>query len=49
MGNPRLSAAEIGKAVGRSRRTVNGYIADLRTATQMETDIKLFRMHLLGM
>ncbi|MCF8139195.1 MAG: ParB N-terminal domain-containing protein, partial [Desulfotignum sp.] len=47
-GNPRLSAAKIGKAVGRARRTVDGYIADLRAATQMDTDIKIFRMHSLG-
>jgi hypothetical protein len=47
-GNPRLSSADIGKAVGRARRTVDGYIADLRAATQMDTDIKIFRMHGLG-
>ncbi|MCF8090332.1 MAG: ParB/RepB/Spo0J family partition protein, partial [Desulfotignum sp.] len=47
-GTPRLSAAKIGKAVGRARRTVDGYIADLRAATQMDTDIKIFRMHSLG-
>jgi len=46
--NTRLSSADIGKAVGRARRTVDGYIADLRAATQMDTDIKIFRMHSLG-
>jgi hypothetical protein len=44
----RRSAADIEKAVGRARRTVDGYIADLRAATQMDTDIKRFRMHSLG-
>jgi ParB-like chromosome segregation protein Spo0J len=48
-GNPRLSTAEIGTAIGRARRTVDGYIADLRAATQMDTDIKIFRMNRLGM
>jgi DNA-binding CsgD family transcriptional regulator len=46
--NTLLSSADIGKAVGRARRTVEGYIADLCAATQMDTDIKIFRMHNLG-
>jgi ParB-like chromosome segregation protein Spo0J len=47
-GNTRLSSADIGKAIGRARRTVDGYIADLRAVNQMDTDIKIFRMHRLG-
>ena len=45
--NARLSSAEIGKAIGRSRRTVDNYIADLRAKTQVELDLKIFRMKLL--
>jgi hypothetical protein len=47
-GNTRLSSADIGKAIGRARRTVDGYIADLRAVNQMDLDIKIFRMHRLG-
>ncbi len=43
-----MSSADIGKAIGRARRTVDGYIADLRAATQMGTDIKILCMHRLG-
>ena len=46
--NARLSSAEIGKAIGRSRRTVDNYIADLRAKTQVELDLKIFRMSCLG-
>ena len=46
-GNDPLLYAAV-KAIGRARRTVDGYIADLRAATQMDTDIKIFRMHRLG-
>ena len=46
--NPSLSSAAIGKSIGRSRQAVDVYIADLRAATQMDTDIKLFRMNRLG-
>ena len=46
--NSRLTSAEIGKAIGRSRRTVDSYIVDLRAATQMELDFKIFRMNYLG-
>ena len=46
--NSRLSSANIGKAIGRSRQTVDSYIADLRAATQMGMDIKIFRMNRLG-
>jgi len=47
-GNTRLSSADIGKAIGRARRTVDAYIADLRAVNQMDLDIKIFRMHRLG-
>ncbi|MBW2545612.1 MAG: ParB N-terminal domain-containing protein, partial [Deltaproteobacteria bacterium] len=46
--NPALTSADIGKAIGRSRQTVDSYIADLRAATQMGLDIKIFRMDCLG-
>ena len=42
--NSRLTLSEIGKAIGRSRQAVDSYIADLRAATQMGMDIKIFRM-----
>jgi len=46
-----LTSAQIGKAIGRSRRAVDFYIADLRAVIQQELDFKLFRMltaHRLG-
>ena len=43
-----LSSAAIGRAIGRSRQAVDSYIADLRAATQMDMDLKLFRMNRLG-
>jgi ParB-like chromosome segregation protein Spo0J len=46
--NTGLSSADIGKAIGRSRQTVDSYIADLRAAMQMGLDIKIFRMNRLG-
>ena len=46
--NTRLTSAEIGKAIGRSRQAVDSYIADLRAVTQLELDLKIFRMHRLG-
>ena len=46
--NTTLRSADIGKAIGRSRQTVDSYIADLRAATQLGFDIKIFRMHRLG-
>ncbi len=46
--NPALTSSDIGKAIGRSRQTVDSYIADLRAATQMGMDIKVFRMNRLG-
>jgi hypothetical protein len=47
-GNANLSSVDIGKAIGRARRTVDSYIADLRAATHMGRDIKIFRMNRLG-
>lgn len=46
-GNSSLSSADIGKAIGRARRTVDSYIADLRAVNQMGRDIKIFRMNRL--
>ena len=46
--NTSLSSAEIGKAIGRARRTVDCYIADLKAATQLGMDLKIFRMNRLG-
>ena len=42
--NTSLRSADIGKAIGRSRQTVDSYIADLRAATQLGLDIKIPRM-----
>jgi len=46
--NPRLTSVEIGKAIGRARRTVDSYIADLRAVNQMDKNLKIFRMNSLG-
>lgn len=46
--NPALTSAQIGKGIGRSRQTVDSYIADLRATIQLELDLKLFRMYRLG-
>lgn len=40
-----MSSAEIGKAIGRSRQTIDPYIADLRASTELEMDLKIFRMN----
>jgi len=45
--NSSLTSSEIGKAIGRSRQAVDFYIADLRAATRMEMDLKIFRMNRL--
>ncbi len=45
--NPRLASYEIGQAIGRSRRTVDAYIADLRATVQMDLDLKILRMNRL--
>ena len=47
--NPRLTSFEIGQAIGRSRQAVDSYIADLRASTELEMDLKTFRMHRLGL
>jgi len=46
--NPTLTSSDIGKAIGRARRTVDSYITDLRAATQLGIDLKIFRMNCLG-
>ena len=46
--NPKLSSAKIGNAVGRSRQTVDSYVADLRAAIQSKLNLKIFRMNKLG-
>ena len=46
--NTTLSSADIGKAIGRVRRTVDSYIADLKAATQLDIDLKIYRMNRLG-
>jgi len=46
--NPALTSSDIGKAIGRARRTVDSYIADLRAATRLDIDLKIFRMNCLG-
>jgi len=46
--NTGLSSTDIGKAIGRARRTVDSYIADLKAATQLGIDLKIFRMNRLG-
>ncbi len=47
--NPRLTSFEIGQAIGRSRQAVDSYIADLRASTELEMDLKICRMHRLGL
>ena len=46
--NSRLTASEIGKAIGRSRQTVDTYIADLRATALFELDLKIFKLNQLG-
>ena len=46
--NPALTSSDIGKAIGRARRTVDSYIADLRAATRLGIELKIFRMNSLG-
>jgi len=46
--NSGRTSVEIGKAIGRARRTVDNYIADLRAVSQMGMDIKIFCMNRLG-
>ncbi len=46
--NPKLSSEEIGRVVGRSRQTVDSYIADMRAVIHAELNLRLFRMNKLG-
>ena len=46
--NSSLSSRDIGKAIGRSRQTVDAYIADLRAAVRQDKDLKIFCMNRLG-
>jgi len=40
-----LTSVEIGRAIGRSRQTVDIYISDLRAAVGVEMDLKTLRMN----
>jgi len=46
--NSSLSSADIGKAIGRARRTVDSYIADLKAVSRLDLELKIFRMNRLG-
>jgi len=46
--NPQLTASEIGKAIGRSRQAVDRYVADLRAVVNEELELKILRLHRLG-
>jgi len=46
--NPRLTSSEIGRLIGRSRQTIDNYIADLRAVRQIKLDQKIWRMNRLG-
>ncbi len=46
--NPRLTSAAIGRLIGRSRQTIDNYIADLRAVRQIKFDRKIWRMNRLG-
>jgi len=46
--NSRLTSFEIGQAIGRSRQAVDSYIADLRAYSELEIDLKIFRMNRVG-
>ena len=46
--NTSLRSADIGKAIGRSRQTVDSTIADLRAATQLGLDIKLYNQQYIA-
>jgi hypothetical protein len=46
--NSRLTASEIGRAIGRSRQAVDKYIADLRATALFEQDLKVFKLNQLG-
>jgi len=44
--NSSLSSRDIGKAIGRARRTVDIYVADLRAATSQDKNFKIFQNRL---
>jgi predicted DNA-binding protein (UPF0251 family) len=44
----RLTSSEIGRAIGRSRQTVDMYISDLRATVVFDLELKIFRLHQLG-
>ncbi len=46
--NPNLSSEKIGRVVGRTRRSVDSYISDLRAAVKANHSLKIFRMARLG-
>ena len=46
--NPRLTSFEIGQAIGRSRRTVDRYIADLKATIHEDLGLNVFCLNLLG-
>ncbi len=46
--NPGLTSSEIGRLIGRSRQTIDNYIADLRAVRQIKLDQKIWRMNRLG-
>lgn len=46
--NSRLTSFEIGQAIGRSRRTVDRYIADLKAIIHEDLGLNIFRLNLLG-
>ena len=46
--NSNLTAVEIGRAIGRSRQTVDTYIADLRAVSLLALDLKIFHLNQLG-
>ena len=43
-----LKSDVIGKAIGRSRRTVDSYIADLKAVNELDLEVKFIRMKSLG-
>jgi len=46
--NPGLSVKEIALAVGRSERAVRDYIRDLKARYELQRDLTIFKLHLLG-
>ena len=46
--NSRLTSAQIGKAIGRSRQAVDIYIADLRAVSNQQHELKILWLHSLG-